>query len=403
MESKKQEVIRKTCYMAVLIIVSAPLFCGYVMDNGDIRFWLARIEECREALLMGRFCLFPSNEVVLACQGQYSSLNSNLWLMFPVMLRLFGISEGLACVFYMLLLNILALFSAKRMFSAIFMNRNTVLCGVVLYLTCPGRMYLLYDKANLGSAAAWAVIPLAIGLALEMCRGRAGWGKIAGLALSLALSGYADGVLMFLTIGVLMVIIIWYRKWRPLLAIVLGVFLVFPGAYYFWRYLLCGGMEAWNLPMQTISGKGYAVGQFFSSWVYRDNYPGLGLGLLLALLFFIWHGLTERDLDIWHTYGVWILVSCLFAWMSMKYFPWDIIQRLGAPLLRFVGLIETPGINFGFVSLGVSVLGGYGIECAQRQKNLFVKVGMPAIIILSAAGVALYICNTLVYNRLPLM
>jgi len=168
------------------------------------------------------------------------------------------------------------------------------------------------------------------------------------------------------------------------------------------RYLLKGGMEVWRLPLSSISGSGYRLGQFFSSWTYRPGCPGLGMGLMIALANLVLICFVEGKQYVIKKYGYFVILLIWCSLMSMQVFPWDVVQRVCAVALRLIPLMETPGICFGYVSLAASVLGAYGIECTLTQEKLFHRVGMPIMVVIASIGVSVYMCNTLTYGRLPM-
>lgn len=389
-------------YFIIFAVASLPLSCSYVMEGGDIQIWIARMEEVAGYLRNGQILLFPSAELTLEQSGQFSALNSNLWLLFPALIRLLGGSITLAYRLYLLLLNALAVVSAKKMFEEILENKTAVWLGVLLYMTCPYRVYLCYDKANLGMVAAWSVIPLVLWGMFRFVHSKANWKSILITAIAFAAVGYADGRLLFILAVIVVFGAIKYRKIKMLTPLLCGGILFGPGAIYWLRYLLKGGMEVWGLPLGSIASEGYKVGQIFSSWVYTAGRPGLGLGLLLGLFLLVWLGFVENDLQIIKKQSFFVVMMCLMTFMSLSCFPWDILQRLGMPFLRLISLLESPGICFGFASLSASVLSAYGVQCVTRQQKLFVKIGIPLMIAFAALGICVYLCNTLTYYRMPM-
>lgn len=389
-------------YLIIFAVASLPLACGYVMEGGDITIWIARIEELTEHLRMGQLLLFPSAELTVEQGGQLYALNSNVWLLFPATIRLLGGNVTLAYRLYLLLLNAIALFAAKKMFEELCEDKIAVMFGVLLYMTSPYRVYMCYDKANLGMIAAWSLIPLVIWGLFQFVHSKATWKSMLVTAVAFAAIGYADGILLLILTGILMLGMIWYRKIKVLLPLFCGGILFLPGAVYLLRYLLKGGMEVWGFPLHSIASEGYEVGQIFSSWVYFPGHPGLGLGLLIGLFVLVWLGFVENNPAVMKKYGFFVITMCLLTFMSMKIFPWDMVQRLGMPFLRLVSLLETPGVCFGFAILAACVLSAYGVQCVTKQSKLFVQIGIPLIIAFAAMGVSVYLCNTLTYHRVPM-
>lgn len=402
MESKEINLFRRIMYIIVLLVASLPLVCTYVMEGGDVLLWLARAEEVKGGLQSGRIIFYPTAETVMTYTNKASALDTNLWLMIPAVFRLLGLNITNSYRLYLLLLNVLAVFSAKKMFEALFASKWSVFCGVLLYMTCPYRVYLCYDKADLGMVAAWSVVPLFVWAVIKIAKKEAEWWCTELAALFLALVGYADNNMFLFTLVMFVILFLFYRKWKMWIPVIVGSILYLPGAINLFRYLLNGGKEAWELPLQSIAGNGYSVGQMLSSWTYLGDHPGLGLGLLGALLVLGWLAFSEGDLRVFKQYGMFATVAVAFAVLSMPLFVWDVAQRVGAPLQRWIALMETPGICFGFVCLAVSVLATYGMVVVSAQKKLFVRIAIPLLVILASLANCIYLCNMLTYNRMPM-
>ena len=108
--------IRKILYVIIFVVASLPIACAYVMNGGEILLWLARIEEVKAGLQSGDINLFVSAELTATYGGQAYALNSNLWFILPALMRLIGISITSTYRIYMLLLNLITLFSTKYFF-----------------------------------------------------------------------------------------------------------------------------------------------------------------------------------------------------------------------------------------------------------------------------------------------
>lgn len=400
MESKSRKVVRTVIYILILVVSSLPLACGYVMEGGDILLWLARVEEVKDNLQAQRFLLFPSSELITAYDGQFSALNSNLWLLIPAIMRFLGASITTSYRLYMLFLNLISIMSVHMMMGELFQKKSSVLLGVLLYMTCPYRIYILYDKADLGMAAAWALIPFVIGGIIRVLQTNVTWKKVIMIAMAVAAVGYADGILLLFLSGIIVLGIIRYKKVQGLIPIVIGWILYLPGAANWLSYLMTGGMEEWNLPIRTIGGQGYALGQFFSAWTYRPDCPGFGLGLMCGLGFCIWSWFTDNNTRSQYNFCAFLM--CFLLLLSWKGFPWDIVQRLGDPFLRLISLMETQGIGFGFASLVACVPAVCGVECVIKQQRMEGKAFVVLVITFAAVGVAVYICNSLTYYRTPM-
>lgn len=402
METKNAEILRKIGYVIILLIVSLPLFCEYIMEGGDIVIWVRRIDEVRAGFRTPWKVMFPTAELVMECGGEFSALNSNLWLFFPALLRGIGFSITNTYRIYMLLLNVVALYGTYKLFAEWVDNKWVTYVGVLLFMTCPYRIYICYDKADLGMVAAWSFIPIAFWGMLCFCKGKTDWKRVLLMVAAIAAVAYCNGILWLAMVGILVIGLVWFRKWKGLLSVLAGMALSVPGLTGWLQYLFTDHLNGMNLPLRFIAPEGYVLGQFFSSWVYRNGCPGFGLGLLLGLAVFGWLRFAERDLVPHKRYGFGWFVLLLAVFLSMQRFPWDILQRIGTPFLRLISLIEAPGMFFGFACLAAAGFGACAVEGAWKKENLFIKWGIPVILIIAAGGIGIYMCNNLTYYRLPM-
>lgn len=402
MEAKKQAVVRTVIYIAIFVVASLPLACGYVMEGGDVLLWLARVESVKDNLQARYFSLYPSAELINAYGGRFSALNSDLWLLIPAIIRILGGSITTAYRLYMLLLNFISILTVYIMFDELFKKKELVSLGVLLYMTCPYRIYICYDKANLGMVAAWALIPLVVGGMIKAFRTTMTWKKAVVIAVALAAVGYSDGILLVLLTGCIILGVIRFKKLQGLIPIIAGWLLYLPGASDWLRYLLTGRVGDLDIPIRMLSGQGYVLGQFFSTWTYRQGCPGLGLGIMCGLGFYLWSRFAYNDFHVKPQYTFWTFAMCIFAILSLEYFPWDVVQRFGLPFMRFVSVMETQGVCFGFASLAACVPAVCGVEHVMKKQKTEGKAFVMLAVVAAAVSVAVYICNSLTYYRTPM-
>lgn len=402
MDNESNYFYRVMCAV-ILLTASIPLACGYIMDGGTIHAWTARIEEMAEGLRQGRWILYPSVEALAPYGRNMDALHSNFWLFLPALIRWAGGNIVSAYRIFLLLVNIATLYAAARLFGRLFEDKWTALSGILFYMTSPYRIWVCYEQADLGETVAWMLVPLFLWGMLGIFAGGVRWREVVVSALALAGVGYADGIMFLIAVGCAVLGAAWYKRGTGLIPVFLGGALYLPAGIRLMGYLGRGGLETWNLPLQSIMKSGYALGQFFSSYVYQGGRPGMGLGLLGALLALMWLSFAEGGQGVMKKYGFPVAMSLLFLGMSLSCFPWDCVQRVHVVFMRLVSLMETPGIFFGFASLFLCVPAAYGVECLRRQERKFVRTGIPVMIFLGTLGVATYLCNTLTFTRMPLL
>lgn len=402
MERDRKRFICHVMYAVILIAASMPLACNYVPEGGQVMMWLARIEELKCSLQQDHLLMFPSAELIRDYGGQRAALNSDFWLFFPAIIRLMGGSITVAYRIAMLAMQVITLVAAKWMFECLFADKLTALYGTLFYMICPYRIWMCYDEVDVGSCAVWMLIPFLVWGVVGLSRRGFDWKNMLVAVAAFAGIVYADVIMALIAMGILLITALWYKKVIFLAPLLPGAILSLPGSVNWFRYLLSGGMEEYQLPLGTISEKGYSFGEFFASYAYRNGHPGLGIGLLGAILIFMWLRLTDKEFSISRGCRLSMVLSVLFLCMSMSRFPWDLLQRVGAPFLRLIALIGSPTIFFGCASMSLSVLAAYGMKGLDRQRSVFVRVGIAVCIVTASLGVAVYLCNTLIYNRLPM-
>ncbi len=399
MERLEKEKIVVMAYGLLIIITALPLACEYVMQGGNIMLWLHRIEEMVNA---NEFLLFPSAEVMTMFDERVSTVNSNLLLYVPVFLRKMGLSITTAYRLYMLLIQIVTVLGARAFFDSIFQEKITSFIGVLLFITCPYRVYICYDTANLGLAAAWALTVVYAWAVSKMCQNSKNWKIYAVAILTAAGIASADVILFVMVIGLSAVCFLISGKVSILFSVMGGCVLSMPVLMYVLRYLVLGNLELYHLPLESITMRGYTPGQILSSFAYASDRPGLGIALfgasaLLGYMLFIGEISLKKTSLRWMVDG-----AALMLFLTTVYFPWDFIQRVAAIFHRFVSLIGSPNIFMGIGCFLLSIPSAYAVGHLKFQENKFLRYGMSVIIVIAAVGASIWHCNTLTYTRQPM-
>ena len=116
----------------------------------------------------------------------------------------------------------------------------------------------------------------------------------------------------------------------------------------------------------------YAIGEMLTTYTYADGNPGIGLGMLAGILLAIWLLYTESDRILRKEVGiVWLGSAFLFACYAMA-----------MPFL--------------------AVFSARAIKMARKHEDKFVRICIPLMILFANFGVALYLCNNIVYTRYPM-
>lgn len=311
--------------------------------------------------------------------------------------------EGRMEDIYMVLIQVGTLLSAKLFFDRIFEKAESRLpsfFGILLYMTGPYRIYVCYDLADLSQAAVWMLVPLyawAIAGSVRDGKLKSCAAAMATAAVVLAGIGYVDTVMFVILAGLTMLTALIVRKPRILISLAAGVVLFLPGLYLLAGYLFLGQSEESGITLQPIMRNGYAIGEYFQSYAYRNGHPGMGLGMLICLLTGLWlifvKGEDGADRESCKTCRFFTGLSIFLVVLSTRYFPWDILQRMGDWSLRLISMIETPAVFWGLGFGCMCVPAARSVERISREKNKIAAIAVPVLILLVSIGVCVYQCQ----------
>lgn len=355
----KAEYMRLIPYGVMALVLLFPLLHAPVLDRGIFPEWVARMEELAEGIR-----LFPTIRVYQTTGIQDNALNSNLFFLgSALLLRLTG-KVALAYRATMLLLQLCTILTAKVFFEAYYGHeewRATVM-GTVLYVTCPYRVFLSYGRGDLSMAFAWAFLPIYAWAILRLRDGSkqdektgagkdrlamATWKYALFGALALAGMGYSHFVIFGAAMVLTLLWALYGKKPVALLTVAGGCVLCAPGVLAWIRLAFTGAYDEWGLIGRTIMPNGYRLGEYFSSYVFREGRPGMGIGLLIGLGALIWDRFVEGKKMTEKSHRFFLLAALLLTVLSFHSFPWEWVQRLGSPFLKLVGAIQTPASFWG--------------------------------------------------------
>lgn len=404
MEMKLKQTNDQYLYRIVIAVTAIatllPVACNYIMTGGIIYEWIARIEELALELR-----LFPSTDTFLGMWSRENAMDSNLWF-FPAGI-IYRISDKLVLTYriYMLVIQICTLFFTKLFFERLFADRKTKLpafFGILLYMTSPYRIYVCYDLADLSGAVVWMVLPLYAWAALGLLLGSRRRRDIVTASLALAGIGYADIVYFFILIGVTIFAVLYFKKALPFITMMAGTILLIPVLYRLFRYLFLDAYLELEIPVRTIMQNGYRFGQFFSSYAFRENHPGMGLGIFICLLSGLWIWFVADGEKVQRRERFFIVLSAILLLLSLRFFPWDYVQRLGVWSLKLVSLINTPAIFAGLAWNCLCIPAAASVDRMSGQENKLIAHAIPLMVLLACIGLCVYQCNMLTYSRFPM-
>ncbi len=230
------------------------------------------------------------------------------------------------------------------------------LVGTLLYMLCPYRLYIAYDKMDPAEAFVWALLPLAVSMLFR----KRGAGEKAGLR--------------------------WLRA---------GIgFAILPAS---WRLLQ---MTA-KAPEETFWGGGYVFGQFFTLFTYTEDHPGLGLGILLGAAYLFYEGIGEgRKIDF--RGKVLALTGLLLMILSLRRFPWYLFIRVLPGTGALLAPLGTAGSFAGLASLLLCFPAVEGMAEVYEKEEGYRKTALFVLVIALALLQGIFMQNEYLYFQYPL-
>lgn len=409
MKRKSEESKKAYLYRALYIVTVAaalfPVSCNYIMSGGIVTEWIARMQELGAGIQERHLWLFPSSETIVSVGIRANAMNSNLWFWVPGFLYRWSGNIVLAYRIYMTGIQVGTFFASCLLFKRVFAKGETelpVFFGTLLYMTCPYRIYVCYDLANLSQAAAWMVLPLYLWAVWGIAAGEKKFWNVAVAAFAMAGIGYADTVFFITALGMTLLAGVISRKIRLFVSAAGGIVLFLPGLQRLARYVFLDHYYELDMPLQSIMPSGYRIGQFFSSYSFRDGHPGMGLGMLVCLLALIWIRFVENMKESNKESKICLAGAFFFVLLSTCYFPWDIIQRIGKWGLKTVCLIGTPAVFWGMAFLCLCVPAADTMGKIGKHENKKIAFAVPVIVWIACICICVYQCNMITYHRVPL-
>lgn len=403
-EERKTTYLYHALYMVILVVALFPVSCNYIISGGIVTEWIARVQKLGEGMQGRAQWFFPSSETIIGSGILTNAMNSDLWFWLPGLLYRWTGNIVFVYRIYMIGIQAGTFFASYLFFKRVFAESETklpVFFGTLLYMTCPYRIYVCYDLANLSQAAAWMVLPLYLWACAGIVSGEKRLWNMAAAALALAGIGYADAVFFVTALGMTLLVGVISKKIGLFVSVAGGAMLFLPGLLRLGRYVFLDHYYELNMPLQSIMPSGYRFGQFFSTYFFRDGHPGMGLGMLICLLALIWIRFVEK-IKVDKKYRAYLAAALVLSVLSTRHFPWDLFQRIGGWAYKAVCLIGTPAVFWGMAFLCFCVPGADAMGKISRHENKMIAFAVPVLVLIACIGICVYQCNMITYYRAPL-
>lgn len=353
----------KTAAVLIVLGCATALACAPVLVDGisladDSRFHLIRIEGIAQALQNGQFPV-RVNPIAKNGYGYATSMfYGELFLYFPAVLRLLGITVQGAYQAFVVAVHILTAVIAYRSFRPIF-GRMIGLVGAVLYVLSPYRLHRMYEACAVGEYLAMTFLPAVVyGLWLLYHREADKKSRArASIVLAFAFSALLQSHMINTEIAVLATAVVCLVYWRITfrkevlfawlkavgLTILLNLWFLVP-----FVTVMTSGIYREILP-QNIQQGGQGILSLFSN---SERFPigpaVLICGALALLILCTVPNLPRR----WKKPGVLALgLGAAGVFLSTKFFPWDAVEQL--PFGKMFVVIQFPWRYMTLAALGL--------------------------------------------------
>lgn len=238
-------------------------------------------------------------------------------------------------------------------------KNGILLSGILIYLLLPRHIAVVREERDWTQIVIWMLVPVLTAALLQVAKTerrlwKAGFELVAVLVIGV--TGRLDGVAGLTLLLLVCVAGVCRKRWEYPVAGFLGIVLAYP-TYLTWKHWIFDGDFAESgFEYASIMDKGYSIGGLFSTYFHRNGDPGMGI-LLMGCLIFLLYCSFVRGRKIWNGPDViWLAAAGLLTVMSLRYFPWDLVQRLGQWSLGLVSLIRTPTVFFTYAQMILCVL-----------------------------------------------
>ena len=380
----------------------------FLLVAQDLRFHLARIEGVSRALKYGQFPV-RINPIQANGYGNASSIMyPQLFIYFPAILRLLGMSLMNSYKVLIFVINIMTACCTWTMFKKIFKVREAAYIGTSLYMLSCYRLGNMYIRGAVGETLALAFLPLLVGGIYEVIFGNHKKWIWLSLAFSLVFQSHilSTEIYAVLTIAILLVFIKKLIK-QPtriialvkagILALLLNLFTLIPLISFIREDFIVFHPESIYLPDRTIY-----LSQMFSWFIcsIKDNMPlgstqgempfSVGPLLLAGLVLFaiVVHNYKDKinadeQMTYWKQWGiVSAVVTIILLAMTLWIFPWTFLTQI-AIVEKSVKMIQFLWRLLGIVSLFMAIAFTAGICMLIRIYPSFRKALAYGVCILS--------------------
>lgn len=417
---KNHEIFREkmlTCFSLIGIIAlsSLPLLIdGFPRYTTDLNFFLMRIDGLKDGLLSGTFPVRIQPDWLNGYGYATSIFYGDLFLYFPAILRILGVSVQNAYFCYQFAINIATCLISYFCLKGIFSRKSIALLGSGLYTLSAYRLVLLYYTTRGGMFTAYTFLPLVlygVYLIYTDSKNYKSW-LYTSLGMTFILHCHllsAEMTALALFLFILLTAASFFKK-EPLLSmlkavgcsVILNLGFLIP----FLDYMGAGfyvSSESWKSFYNYIQNDGINPADFFNLFRNSNAYAALDVVLVCGLLFYFVlvlcipkSSLSGKTLALRKMGNRFAALSCILCFMSTIYFPWDWIEETFEFLRMPINSIQYPHrfIEVAILTIIVTICCGLSqLESHFGQK--YYRYAVSGFVILLTIGSGWILSNIL--------
>ncbi len=396
-------------FISLSFYIIYPMLHETFFGGHDLIYHLNRIEGIKTALLSGQFPVRIHPEQLAGYGYPNGIFYPELFLYFPALLRILGMSVKNSYITFIFTVNITTALFSYLSFTQLFRSRYAgILCAVV-YTLNPYRLANLYERSALGEFIAATFFPVVLyGLYCIIFEDKKRWHWLvlgaSGLLQSHILS--TELALLFCIFTCLLFLKRLFDKEKRFLSLIkAGTYSLLINLWFILPFLIMSvqkDIAVFNMsPLLSIKAI-KDIDELFSIGVlsnYREAIngvaaSGIGVTFLIATIMFCIYAILKYKRDCSNTkffeLGIFSTVSVLFFTLATtELFPYDEIQRI--PIVGdIIGAIQIPNRLITFVMVFATVLVGICLILYTKKgkQRLFTTI---AIVIFSTVMSWIYL------------
>ena len=163
-------------YLIIVLITSLPLLTDFLLCGTKLSHQLIRIEALKNGLQQYGLHLWAKPEWIHPTGLSFAFYYGDTFLYIPAVLNLLGFSVQASYSLFLILINIVTVLVAYKVFEKIFIDKYAGILGTALYSASIYRMFLLYGEAEVGEVLSLIFLPVVLyGCYLLFCDENTKW------------------------------------------------------------------------------------------------------------------------------------------------------------------------------------------------------------------------------------